>query len=87
MGWNLVEVLKMADSVERRVIRIVAQVLHQEESTIPRESRFVEDLGIDSIDLVEIVSLLEGEFKKKVPEEVIERVTTVGDVIDFVERT
>jgi acyl carrier protein len=76
----------MADSVESRVIRVVAQVLEQDASTISRETRFVEDLDIDSIDLVEIVSLLQGEFKKKVPEEVVDRITTVGDVVEFMER-
>jgi acyl carrier protein len=73
----------MADSLLDRVIRIVAQVLKQDVSTISRDSRFNEDLNLDSIDLVEIVSLLEGEFKKKFPEEVIDRMATVGDVVDF----
>jgi acyl carrier protein len=84
MGWHFVKVLAMADSVESRVIRIVGQVL-KDAGTITRDSRFNEDLSVDSIDLVEIVSLLEGEFKRKIPEEVIDHIATVGDVIDFIE--
>ena len=73
----------MNKSAESQVIGIVAQVLHMDDTSIRRDSRFIQDLDVDSIDLVEIVSLLEGEFKKKIPEDVIDRVQTVGDVIDF----
>jgi acyl carrier protein len=68
--------------------RVKARVAHQlgvEEETIRPESSFVEDLGADSLDVVELVMALEDEFKIEIPDEQAEKIATVGDAVTFIE--
>ncbi|MDR7545330.1 MAG: acyl carrier protein [Armatimonadota bacterium] len=68
--------------------RVRARVAHQlgvEEETITPESSFVEDLGADSLDVVELVMALEDEFKIEIPDEQAEKIVTVGDAVAFIE--
>jgi acyl carrier protein len=68
--------------------RVRARVAHQlgvEEETITPESSFVEDLGADSLDVVELVMALEDEFKIDIPDEQAEKIVTVGDAVAFIE--
>ena len=68
--------------------RVKARVAHQlgvEEETITRESSFVEDLGADSLDVVELVMALEDEFKIEIPDDQAEKIVTVGDAVAFIE--
>ena len=72
------------DSVEQRVKRIVAEQLGVNEADIKNESAFVDDLGADSLDTVELVMALEDEFECEIPDEEAEKIRTVQQAIDYV---
>jgi len=76
----------MAASVEERVTEIVAEQLGVEKEKIKRESNFVNDLGADSLDTVELVMELEEEFDINIPDESAEKIQTVGGAIDHIEK-
>jgi acyl carrier protein len=75
----------MASSVLDRVRERVAHQLGVESETIMRESSFVEDLGADSLDVVELVMALEEEFEIEIPDEQAEKIVTVGDAVKYIE--
>lgn len=68
-----------------KIRKILSEQLGVEESTIQRESLLAEDLGADSLDAIDIVMSVEDEFGLEVPDEVIESMTTVGDIVKFIE--
>lgn len=72
------------ENVEQRVKKIVAEQLGVNEAEIKNESSFVDDLGADSLDTVELVMALEEEFDVSVPEEELEGVETVQQAYDIV---
>ncbi|HTP48570.1 MAG TPA: acyl carrier protein [Casimicrobiaceae bacterium] len=72
------------DSVEQRVKKIVAEQLGVNEAEIKSESAFVDDLGADSLDTVELVMALEEEFETEIPDEEAEKITTVQQAIDYI---
>jgi acyl carrier protein len=72
------------DNIEARVKKIVAEQLGVAESDIKNESSFVEDLGADSLDNVELVMALEEEFETEIPDEEAEKITTVQQAVDFI---
>ena len=72
-------------STEEQVIKIVSDQLDSPKEEISRESSFVDDLKADSLDIVELVMALEDEFDIKIPDEDYEKITTVGDVIAYIE--
>jgi len=72
-------------SVEKRVIEIVAEQLGVEKDKIKPESNFVNDLGADSLDTVELVMELEEEFDINIPDEAAEKIQTVGEAIKHIE--
>lgn len=69
---------------EQRVRKIVAEQLGVNEAEIKNESSFVDDLGADSLDTVELVMALEDEFDTEIPDEEAEKITTVQQAIDYV---
>ena len=71
-------------SIEQRVKKIVAEQLGVNESGVKNESSFVNDLGADSLDTVELVMALEEEFECEIPDEDAEKITTVQQAIDYV---
>jgi len=71
-------------SVEERVKKIVAEQLGGKEEEVNSGSSFVEDLGADSLDTVELVMALEEEFETEIPDEEAEKITTVQLAIDYV---
>jgi acyl carrier protein len=73
----------MSDVAER-VKKIVADQLGVKEDDITNESSFVDDLGADSLDTVELVMALEEEFECEIPDEDAEKITTVQQAIDYV---
>ncbi len=71
--------------VAQKVIKIVAEQLGVREEEIKPESSFVNDLGADSLDTVELVMALEDEFGMEIPDEDAEKISTVGDAIKYIE--
>jgi acyl carrier protein len=72
------------ENIEQRVKKIVAEQLGVSEADIKNESSFVDDLGADSLDTVELVMALEEEFECEIPDEEAEKITTVQQAIDYV---
>ncbi|BBE51318.1 Acyl carrier protein [Ferriphaselus amnicola] len=71
-------------SIEQRVKKIVAEQLGVNESEVKIESSFVNDLGADSLDTVELVMALEEEFECEIPDDQAEKITTVQQAVDYV---
>ena len=72
------------ENLEQRVKKIVAEQLGVNEADVKNESSFVNDLGADSLDTVELVMALEEEFECDIPDEDAEKITTVQQAIDYV---
>ncbi|MCS7149158.1 MAG: acyl carrier protein [Caldimicrobium sp.] len=70
--------------VEEKVIEIISQKLNLSKDQIKPEASFVDDLGADSLDLVELVMAMEEAFGMEVPDEDAEKLRTVKDVLDYV---
>ena len=73
----------MADNTER-VIDIVAEQLGVDKEKVKPETSFVNDLGADSLDTVELVMELEEEFNVNIPDDAAEKIETVGQAIEFI---
>jgi acyl carrier protein len=71
-------------SIEQRVKAIVAEQLGVKEEEVTNDSSFVDDLGADSLDTVELVMALEEEFETEIPDEDAEKITTVQQAIDYI---
>ena len=71
-------------SIEEQVKSIVAEQLGVKDDEVTNDASFVDDLGADSLDTVELVMALEEEFETEIPDEEAEKITTVQQAIDFV---
>ena len=76
----------MEQSIEQRVKKIVAEQFGITESELTRESHFVNDLGADSLDEVELVMALEDELGLNVPNDEAEKIKTIGHAIEYAEK-
>jgi acyl carrier protein len=72
----------MSDVAER-VKKIVVEHLNVDEAKISDDARFIEDLGADSLDTVELVMAFEEEFSVEIPDDAAEKIVTVGDAVKF----
>ena len=72
-------------TTEQRVIKLVCEQLGVKEEEVTSEASFVEDLGADSLDTVELVMALEEEFETEIPDEEAEKITTVKEAMDYIE--
>jgi acyl carrier protein len=72
-------------SVEERVVDIVAEQLGVDREKVTRDTSFVNDLGADSLDTVELVMELEEEFDITIPDDAAEKIQTVGQAIDYID--
>jgi acyl carrier protein len=75
----------MSDEVSTKVKNIVADHLGIDESKVTEESSFIDDLGADSLDTVELVMAFEEEFGSEISDSEAEKILTVGDAIKFIE--
>lgn len=73
-------------SIEERVTDIVIEQLGLERDKIKAESKFVDDLGADSLETVELVMALEEEFEVEIPDEDAEKITTLQQAIDYIKQ-
>ncbi|ROR32631.1 acyl carrier protein [Inmirania thermothiophila] len=76
----------MSSSVEERVKKIIVEQLGVKEEEVTNEASFVDDLGADSLDTVELVMALEEEFECEIPDEDAEKITTVQEAIDYIKK-
>ncbi|TWJ19633.1 acyl carrier protein [Geobacter argillaceus] len=74
----------MSASIEKRIKEIVAEQLGVDEAQVNNESSFMDDLGADSLDTVELVMALEEEFDIEISDENAEKIQTVQDAIDYI---
>jgi len=72
--------------VASRVIDIVAEQLSVDREKVTPQTSFVTDLGADSLDTVELIMELEEEFEINIPDDVADKIETVGQAIDFIEK-
>jgi acyl carrier protein len=73
-------------SVESKVKEIIVEQLGVDASQVTPEASFVDDLGADSLDTVELVMALEEKFELEIPDEDAEKITTVGEAIKYLEK-
>lgn len=76
----------MANNIEERVKEIIADQLGVSVGQIKPESKFVDDLGADSLDVVELIMAFEEEFGVEIPDEDAEKISTVQDVLDYIKQ-
>ncbi len=74
----------MSASIEKRVKEIVAEQLGVDEAQVTNEASFMDDLGADSLDTVELVMALEEEFDIEISDENAEKIQTVQDAVDYI---
>lgn len=72
------------DALFEKVKSIIVSQLGVEEDDVVREASFLDDLGADSLDIVELIMALEEEFELEIPDEDAERIATVGDAVDYI---
>ena len=72
-------------SIEERVKKVIEEQLSVNQDQITRDASFIDDLGADSLDTVELVMALEEEFGLEIPDEDAEKITKVGEAIDYIE--
>lgn len=74
----------MADDIEAKVKQIIVENLGVDAAQVTPQASFVNDLGADSLDTVELVMALEEEFDMEIPDEEAEKIQTVGQAIDYI---
>ncbi len=76
----------MSNDIAARVKKIVIEHLGVEEAKVSDESSFIDDLGADSLDTVELVMAFEEEFGCEIPDDAAEKIVTVKDAVDFIQQ-
>ena len=72
------------NEIFEKVKKIIIEQLNVSEDSVTKEASFIDDLGADSLDIVELVMALEEEFDIEIPDSDAEKVVTVGDVVDYI---
>lgn len=73
-----------ASEIKTRVMKIVVEQLGVKEGEVTEEASFVDDLGADSLDTVELVMALEEEFETEIPDEDAEKIVTITDAVNYI---
>jgi acyl carrier protein len=76
----------VGNDLEQTIRKLVAQQLDVDAAQVTMEARFLDDLGADSLDLVELVMSIEEEFDVEIPDEEAEKIVTVGDAVAYVKK-
>ncbi|HBK68213.1 MAG TPA: acyl carrier protein [Firmicutes bacterium] len=76
--------MKLLDKILEKVKEIVIEQLGVEEEEVTEKASFVDDLGADSLDIVELIMALEEEFETEIPDEDAEKIATVGDAVKYI---
>jgi acyl carrier protein len=76
--------VKLLDKILEKVKEIVIEQLGVEEEEVTEKASFVDDLGADSLDIVELIMALEEEFETEIPDEDAEKIATVGDAVKYI---
>lgn len=77
----------MSESIENQIKTIIVNQLGVEEGSVTSNAKFIEDLGADSLDIVELVMAIEDSFNIEIPDEEAENIRTVADAVNFVKKT
>ena len=77
----------MSEDIKSKIKKIVADHLGIEEEKVTEEASFIDDLGADSLDTVELVMAFEEEFSIEIPDDVAEKITTIKDAIEHIEKS
>ena len=72
------------DAIFEKVKEVIIDQLAAEDEAIKLETSFIDDLGADSLDIVELIMALEEEFDLQIPDSEAEKITTVGDVVEYI---
>jgi len=72
-------------NIQERLVSLIAEKLGVEPGEVTPEAKFIDDLGADSLDIVELIMDLEDEFDLEIPDEEAEKLSTVGDAIKYIE--
>ena len=75
----------MSDDIAERVKKIVVEHLGVESDKVTEDASFIDDLGADSLDIVELVMAFEEEFNVEIPDDAAEKITTVKDAITYID--
>ena len=73
-----------SEEIIEKVKKIIVEQLGVAETSVTMEASFIDDLGADSLDIVELIMALEEEFDMEIPDSDAEKVVTVGDVVDYI---
>ena len=73
-----------SEEIFEKVKSIIVEQLGVSESTVNSDASFIDDLGADSLDIVELIMALEEEFDMEIPDADAEKISTVGDVVDYI---
>lgn len=82
-GWEVTE-MATKEQIFEKVREIIVDQLGVEQSSVTLEASFIDDLGADSLDIVELIMALEEEFDLEIPDEEAEKISTVGDAVDYI---
>ena len=74
----------LSEEIFEKVKKIIIDQLGASEAAVSMESSFIDDLGADSLDIVELIMAIEEEFDIEIPDSDAEKVVTVGDVVDYI---
>jgi acyl carrier protein len=76
----------MSDTIEQKIIKTVAETLRIDEANISSKSKFVDDLGADSLDLVEVMMAIEAKFECDIPDDQATKITTIEDAVSYIKK-